>query len=121
MKAKDLQNSSSITIMLKMVFSKKFKFIIYFLVLTLSIYIGFILGNTFCSTNCTYTIAYNILITNTVMVGGVFTLIKLSEKSITEWNDDNYYEKDWSVFISFSLFSEVTSLWKTNLMTFSLR
>jgi hypothetical protein len=29
-----------------------------------------------------------------VMVGGVFTLVRLSEKSITEWNDDNYYEKD---------------------------
>jgi hypothetical protein len=28
------------------------------------------------------------------MVGGVFTLIRLSEKSITEWNDDKYYEKD---------------------------
>ena len=94
MKAKDLQNSSSITIMLKMVFSKKFKFIIYLLVLSLSIYIGFILGNTFCSRNCTYTIALNILITNIVMVGGVFTLIRLSEKSITEWNDDKYYEKD---------------------------
>ena len=94
MRAKDLQNSSSITIMLKMVFSKKFKFIIYILVLSLSIYIGFILGNTFCSTNCTNTIALNILITNIVMVGGVFTLIRLSEKSITEWNDDKYYEKD---------------------------
>ena len=94
MKAKDLQNSSSITIMLKMVFSKKFKFIIYLLVLSLSIYIGFILGNTFCSANCTNTIALNIVITNIVMVGGVFTLIRLSEKSITEWNDDKYYEKD---------------------------
>ena len=121
MKAKDLQNSSSITIILKMVFSKKFKFIIYFLVLSLSVYIGFILGNTFCSTNCTSTIAINIFITNIVMVGGVFTLIRLSEKSITEWNDDKYYEKDWTVSINFSLLSEVISLWKTNLMTFSLR
>ena len=94
MKAKDLQNSYSITIVLKMVFSKKFKFIIYLLVLSLSIYIGFILGNTFCSNSCNSTIALNILITNIVMVGGVFTLIRLSEKSITEWNDDNYYEKE---------------------------
>ena len=36
----------------------------------------------------------NIFITNVVMVGGVLTLVRLSEKSITEWNDDNYYEKD---------------------------
>ncbi len=94
MKAKDLQNSSSITIMVKMVFSKKLKFIIYLIVLSLSIYIGFILGNTFCSNNCNSTIALNIFITNIVMLGGVFTLIRLSEKSITEWNDDNYYEKE---------------------------
>ena len=94
MKAKDLQNSSSITIMVKMVFSKKLKFIIYLIVLSLSIYIGFILGNTFCSNNCNSTIALNTFITNIVMVGGVFTLIRLSEKSITEWNDDNYYEKE---------------------------
>ena len=94
MKAKDLQNSSSITIMVKMVFSKKLKFIVYLIVLSLSIYIGFILGNTFCSNNCNSTIALNIFITNIVMVGGVFTLIRLSEKSITEWNDDNYYEKE---------------------------
>ena len=94
MKAKDLQNSSSIRIMVKMVFSKKLKFIIYLIVLSLSIYIGFILGNTFCSNNCNSTIALNIFITNIVMLGGVFTLIRLSEKSITEWNDDNYYEKE---------------------------
>ena len=94
MKAKDLQNSSSITLMVKMVFSKKFKFIIYLIVLSLSIYIGFILGNTFCSSSCNSIIALNIFITNIVMVGGVFTLIRLSEKSITEWNDDNYYEKE---------------------------
>ena len=94
MKAKDLQNSSSITIMVKMVFSKKLKFIIYLIVLSLSIYIGFILGNTFCLNNCNSTIALNIFITNIVMLGGVFTLIRLSEKSITEWNDDNYYEKE---------------------------
>ena len=47
-----------------------------------------------CIRDSTYTIALNILITNIVMIGGVFTLIRLSEKSITEWNDDKYYEKD---------------------------
>ena len=77
-----------------MVFSKKFKFIVYFAVIVLSIYIGYVLGVTFCSQNCQTTIIINILITNLVMVSGVLTLIRLSEKSITEWNDDNYYEKD---------------------------
>ena len=90
----DLQNSSYITILMRMVFSKKFKFIVYFLVILLSIYIGYVLCITFCSQNCQTTIFINIFITNVVMVGGVFTLVRLSEKSITEWNDDNYYEKD---------------------------
>ena len=90
----DLQNSSYITILMRMVFSKKFKFIVYFVVIFLSIYIGYVLGITFCSQNCQTTIFINIFITIVVMVGGVFTLVRLSEKSITEWNDDNYYEKD---------------------------
>ena len=90
----DLQNSSYITIILDMIFSKKFKFIVYIIVILLSIYIGYILGITFCSVNCQLTILLNISITIFVMVGGVFTLVRLSEKSITEWNNDNYYEKD---------------------------
>ena len=90
----DLQNSSYITILMRMVFSKKFKFIVYFVVILLSIYIGYVLVITFCSQNCQTTIFIKIFITNVVMVGGVFTLVRLSEKSITEWNDDNYYEKD---------------------------
>ena len=90
----DLQNSFNITIIMHMVFSKKFKFIVYFTVIVLSFYIGYVLGVTFCSQNCQTTIIINILITNLVMVSGVLTLIRLSEKSITEWNDDNYYEKD---------------------------
>ena len=94
MTSTDLQNSSSITIIMRMIFSKKFKFIVYIIVVLLSIYIGYILGITFCSVNCQLTILLNISITIFVMVGGVFTLVRLSEKSITEWNNDNYYEKD---------------------------
>tara|TARA_Y100000768_G_scaffold295091_1_gene228944 strand:+ start:700 stop:984 length:285 start_codon:yes stop_codon:yes gene_type:complete len=90
----DLQNSSYITITMHMVFSKKFKFIVYFVVILLSIYIGYVLGITFCSKNCQTTIFINIFITNIVMLGGVYTLVRLSEKSITEWNEDNYYEKE---------------------------
>lgn len=94
MTSTDLQNSSSITIIMHMIFSKKFKFIVYLIVILLSVYIGYILGITFCSVNCQLTILLNISITIFVMVGGVFTLVRLSEKSITEWNNDNYYEKD---------------------------
>ena len=64
----DLQNSSYITILMRMVFSKKFKFIVYFVVILLSIYIGYVLGITFCSQNCQTTIFINIFITNVVMV-----------------------------------------------------
>ncbi len=77
-----------------MIFSKKTKIIFYSLVLVFSTYIGYILGNAFCSSNCTFTIIANILITNLVTLSGLFVLINLSEKSITEWNDENYYEED---------------------------
>ena len=59
-----------------------------------STYIGYILGNAFCVNNCTFAITANILITNLVTLSGLFVLINLSEKSITEWNDENYYEED---------------------------
>ena len=77
-----------------MIFSKKTKIIFYSLVLAFSTYIGYILGNAFCVNNCTFTIIANILITNLVTLSGLFVLINLSEKSITEWNDENYYEED---------------------------
>ena len=77
-----------------MIFSKKTKIIFYSLVLVFSTYIGYILGNAFCAINCTFTIIANILITNLVTLSGLFVLINLSEKSITEWNDENYYEED---------------------------
>ena len=77
-----------------MIFSKKTKIIFYSLVLGFSTYIGYILGNAFCANNCTFTIIANILITNLVTLSGLFVLINLSEKSITEWNDKNYYEED---------------------------
>ena len=77
-----------------MIFSKKTKIIFYSLVLGFSTYIGYILGNVFCGINCTFTIIANILITNLVTLSGLFVLIRLSEKSITEWNDENYYKED---------------------------
>ncbi len=77
-----------------MVFSNKTKVIFYSLVLGFSTYIGYILGNAFCVKNCTFTLIANILITNLVTLSGLFVLINLSEKSITEWNDENSYDED---------------------------
>ncbi len=77
-----------------MVFSKKTKVIFYSLVFVFSTYIGYILGNAFCVNNCSFTLIANILITNLVTLSGLFVLINLSEKSITEWNDKNYYEEE---------------------------
>ena len=77
-----------------MVFSKKTKFIFYSLVLGFSTYIGYILGNAFCVNNCFFTLIANILITNLITLTGLFVLINLSEKSITEWNEENYFEEE---------------------------
>tara|TARA_B100001250_G_scaffold164409_1_gene141394 strand:- start:1150 stop:1383 length:234 start_codon:yes stop_codon:yes gene_type:complete len=77
-----------------MVFSKKTKFIFYSLVLGFSTYIGYILGNAFCVNNCFFTLIANILITNLITLTGLFVLINLSEKSITEWNEGNYFEEE---------------------------
>ena len=77
-----------------MIFSKKTKIIFYSLVLGFSTYIGYILGNAFCGINCTFTIIANILITNLVTLSGLFVLINLSEKSITEWNEGSYSEEE---------------------------
>ncbi len=77
-----------------MIFSKKTKFIFYLLVISFSTYIGYILGNAFCIDNCFLTLISNILITNVITLSGLFVLINLSEKSITEWNEENRYEEE---------------------------
>ena len=77
-----------------MIFSKKTKLIFYLLVVSLSTYIGYILGNAFCIDNCSLTLISNILITNAITLSGLFVLINLSEKSITEWNEENSYEEE---------------------------
>ena len=77
-----------------MVFSKKTKIIFYSLVLGFSTYIGYILGNAFCVSNCSFTLISNIFITNLITLTGLFVLINLSEKSISEWNEENYYEEE---------------------------
>ena len=77
-----------------MKFSKKTKIIFYTLVLIFSTYIGYILGNAFCANNCFISILSNILLTNLITLSGVYVLINLSEKSITEWNEDNQAEEE---------------------------
>ena len=77
-----------------MIFSKKTKLIFYLLVVSFSTYIGYTLGNAFCVDNCSLTLISNILITNIITLSGVFVLINLSEKSITEWNEENSYEEE---------------------------
>jgi hypothetical protein len=69
-----------------MKFSNKSKIIVYLITTFFSSYIGYVLGNAFCVSNCLTDILLNILISNAVALGGVFVLVNLSEKSITEWN-----------------------------------
>ena len=69
-----------------MKFSNKSKVIVYLINALFASYIGFVLGNAFCSADCLTDILLNILISNSIALGGVFVLVNLSEKSITEWN-----------------------------------
>ncbi|OUW44144.1 MAG: hypothetical protein CBD49_01505 [Acidimicrobiaceae bacterium TMED189] len=69
-----------------MKFSNKSKIIVYLITVFFASYIGYVLGNAFCVSDCLTDILLNILVSNTVALGGVFILVNLSEKSITEWN-----------------------------------
>ncbi|MDA9645772.1 hypothetical protein N9T02_02800 [Candidatus Actinomarina] len=69
-----------------MKFSNKSKIIVYLLTSFFASYIGYVLGNAFCISNCLTDVLLNILISNSVALGGVFVLVNLSEKSISEWN-----------------------------------
>ena len=69
-----------------MKFSNKSKIIVYLITVFFASYIGYVLGNAFCVSDCLTDILLNILISNTVALVGVFVLVNLSEKSITEWN-----------------------------------
>ncbi len=77
-----------------MKFSKKTKIIFYTLVLLFSTYIGYILGNAFCVNNCFLSVVSNVLVTNLITLSGVYVLINLSEKSITEWKEDIQTEEE---------------------------
>ena len=93
-------------------FSNKTRVLIYSSVIILSSYIGFLLGNTFCSVsneeNCLNTILTYIGAINLFNLIGVYVLVNLSEKSITEWNQNS--EEEWINFSEISSNSPV-KLW----------
>ncbi len=73
-------------------FSNKVRGVILFIVLIFSTYIGYLLGSTFCllslNENCNLTLTTYIFIANSIGIIGTIVLINLSEKSITEWNQN---------------------------------
>ena len=73
-------------------FSNRTRFLVYITVLILSTYIGFLLGNAFCiadsKPNCLIDILIYISIVCLSALIGTYVLVNLSEKSITEWNQD---------------------------------
>lgn len=75
-----------------MKFSNKTKFFIYLVVISLSVNIGYQIGNTFCTllqnTNCLLNNFFYIVGITIVTILGVVVLINLAEKSITEWNQN---------------------------------
>jgi len=76
-----------------MKFSNRSKVIVYLLTTFLASYIGYVLGNAFCASDCLTDILLNVLISNSVALGGVFVLVNLSEKLITEWNQMSMEEE----------------------------
>ena len=73
-------------------FSNKVRGVILFIVLIFSTYIGYLLGSTFCrlslNENCNLTLTSYISLANAIGIIGTIVLINLSEKSITEWNQN---------------------------------
>ena len=73
-------------------FSNKTRFFIYASVILLSSYIGYLLGNTFCiisdEGSCLTSSLTYVGVINVFNLIGVFILVNLSEKSITEWNQN---------------------------------
>ena len=63
-----------------------------FYIILLSSYIGYLLGNTFCiisdEGSCLTSVLTYVGVINVFNLIGVFILVNLSEKSITEWNQN---------------------------------
>jgi len=77
-------------------FSNKTRALIYTSVVLLSSYIGYLLGNTFCIVsndgNCLSSVLTYMGAINLFNLVGVYILVNLSEKSITEWNQNSEEE-----------------------------
>ena len=73
-------------------FSNKTRIFIYTSVILLSSYIGYLLGNTFCvisdEGSCLTSVLTYVGVINVFNLVGVLILVNLSEKSITEWNQN---------------------------------
>ena len=77
-------------------FSNKTRALIYTSVILLSSYIGYLLGNAFCIVshdgNCLNSVLTYMGAINLFNLVGVYILVNLSEKSITEWNQNSEEE-----------------------------
>ena len=69
-------------------FNPKFKFLIYLATTIASTYIGLQLTEALCIENCNLDKLLYIVFSNIVFLSGVILLIKLSEKSINEWEEE---------------------------------
>ena len=77
-------------------FSNKTRFLIFCIVILFSTYIGYLLGNAFgladANGDCFNDIAIYIFVVNLSSLLGTMILVNLSEKSITEWNQNSEEE-----------------------------
>ena len=64
------------------------KIIIYLLTFTVSTFIGIQLSKGLCLENCHLQGIIYVGISNLIFLCGVILLLKLSEKSISEWNEE---------------------------------
>ncbi|MBB38231.1 MAG: hypothetical protein CL515_04745 [Actinobacteria bacterium] len=69
-------------------FNPKFKFLIYLATTIASTYIGLQLTEALCIESCNLDKLLYIVFSNIVFLSGVILLIKLSEKSINEWEEE---------------------------------
>ena len=73
-------------------FSNKTRFLIYITVLIFSTYIGYLLGNAFCiadsKPNCLTDVLIYISMVCLSSLLGPSVFVNLSEKSLTDWNQD---------------------------------
>ena len=65
-----------------------FKIIIYLLTVTVSTFIGIQLSKGLCLENCLLQRIIYVGMSNLIFLVGVILLLQLSEKSISEWNEE---------------------------------